>query len=174
MEPNFLLSSVEAAKEVAYMLRGEWDECNGVQFVERDIEALKAAAKLCYAEYCEVGNDCNLREEKSLAQFHQLMKKWMATPKFAIPFTPKIPIPFSYTLEDNCRVRLMYRDPEIIVNIYYRPVTIYYMSEVKGTYPDLTYVINYVNNQTKPIEHRRYRFPKLLKELKKYFSSLYL
>lgn len=40
------------------ILQGEWDECNGVEFVDHDIDALKLAAELCNAEYCEVGNDC--------------------------------------------------------------------------------------------------------------------
>jgi len=66
----FLFESVKAAQEVAYALRGNWDSCNGVELMACDNSALKFAVALCNAEYCEVGNACNIlddiRESKSV------------------------------------------------------------------------------------------------------------
>jgi len=67
---KLLLNSIKAAQEVAYILRGNWDSCNGVEFLAHDCYALKLAAALRNAEYCEVGNACNIlddiRESKSV------------------------------------------------------------------------------------------------------------
>lgn len=70
---SFLFSSVKAAQEVAYALRAKWDNCNGVELLACDNLALRLAAALCNAEYCEVGKNCdildNIRESRSVLMF---------------------------------------------------------------------------------------------------------
>jgi len=60
---KLLFNSIKAAQEVAYILRGNWDSCNGVEFLAHDFYALKLATALCNAEYCEVGNVCNISDD---------------------------------------------------------------------------------------------------------------
>ena len=59
---SFLLNSVESAREVAFVLKGTWDGCNGVNLADCDYEALKLATALCNAEYCEMGGGCLIHQ----------------------------------------------------------------------------------------------------------------
>ena len=53
---TILFDSVEAAQEVAYVLRGTWDGCNGVELSEIDWQALKTSASLVDGQWCAVGD----------------------------------------------------------------------------------------------------------------------
>ncbi len=70
---GILFDSVKAAQEVAHALRGQWDGCNGVEFLVHDYLALKLAADLCSAEYCAFGDDCdilgNIRKPRNVLMF---------------------------------------------------------------------------------------------------------
>jgi hypothetical protein len=51
-----LFDSLEAAQEVAYAIRGDWDGCNGVEITDFDSASLELAASLAGAQWCEVGD----------------------------------------------------------------------------------------------------------------------
>lgn len=62
----FLFDSIKAAQEVAFSLRGNWDGCNCIEFNKQsDNAALKLAANICNAEYCQAGEACNIHLESS-------------------------------------------------------------------------------------------------------------
>lgn len=50
-----LFDSIAAAQEVAYMLQGEWDGCNGVLMSKCDEVAINTAASLMEAAWCYQG-----------------------------------------------------------------------------------------------------------------------
>ncbi|MBD2770594.1 pentapeptide repeat-containing protein [Iningainema sp. BLCCT55] len=50
-----LFDSIAAAQEVAFMLQGEWDGCNGVLMTKCDGVAVNTAASLMEAEWCYQG-----------------------------------------------------------------------------------------------------------------------
>ncbi|MBF2065232.1 MAG: pentapeptide repeat-containing protein [Calothrix sp. C42_A2020_038] len=54
--PVLLFDSVEKAEEVAFMLKGEWDGCNGVIIYPCDEIAVKSAASLIGASWCYQGD----------------------------------------------------------------------------------------------------------------------
>jgi len=53
---TLLFNSRKAAQEVAWMLRGEWDGCNGVSFDLLDEEAIITAAALQETGWCKPGD----------------------------------------------------------------------------------------------------------------------
>jgi uncharacterized protein YjbI with pentapeptide repeats len=55
-KPMLLFDSAEKANEVAFMLQGEWDGCNGVIIHQCDEVALCAAANLLDASWCYQGD----------------------------------------------------------------------------------------------------------------------
>lgn len=55
-----LFDSVQAAQEVAYMLYGQWDGCNGVIISKVDITAVQVAANLVDAKWCLSKEKCML------------------------------------------------------------------------------------------------------------------
>ncbi len=62
-----LFSSVLAAREVAYMLRGDWDGVNGVTIYQPDAVAVQTALALLKLElgqeevnYCHPGENCSV------------------------------------------------------------------------------------------------------------------
>ncbi len=56
----FLFDEIQAAREVAYMLRGEWDGCNGVVISKIDRAAIETAASLVDAKWCWSFEQCKL------------------------------------------------------------------------------------------------------------------
>lgn len=50
-----LFDSITAAQEIAFMLQGEWDECNGVLMSKCDELAINTAASLMAAAWCYQG-----------------------------------------------------------------------------------------------------------------------
>ena len=64
---TMLFSSVLAAREVAYMLRGDWDGVNAVTIYQPDAVAVQTALALLKLElgleevnYCHPGEDCSV------------------------------------------------------------------------------------------------------------------
>ena len=64
---TMLFSSVLAAREVAYMLRGDWDGLNAVTIYQPDTVAVLNALALLKLElgqeevnYCHTGEDCSI------------------------------------------------------------------------------------------------------------------
>jgi len=57
-----LFGSAKAASEIAWMLRADWDRCNGVVFNVPDGIAIETATKLLETELCEVGDNCPCSE----------------------------------------------------------------------------------------------------------------
>lgn len=55
---SFLFNSVQSAQEVAYSLRGKWDQHNGVELRDYEYSALKLTTSIYNAEYCRVGDSC--------------------------------------------------------------------------------------------------------------------
>ncbi|OWY69871.1 low-complexity protein [cyanobacterium TDX16] len=55
-----LFDSRDAAYNVAFMLDGEWDECNSVVIPTSDEIAIKTAASLVEARWCDSGKFCTL------------------------------------------------------------------------------------------------------------------
>lgn len=54
--PGILLfDSITTAQDIAFMLGGEWDECNGVTIPEYDEVAINTATKLSGASWCKIG-----------------------------------------------------------------------------------------------------------------------
>ncbi|MEW6499752.1 MAG: pentapeptide repeat-containing protein, partial [Cyanobacteriota bacterium] len=47
-----LFDSLYAAQEIAFILDGEWDGCNGVILLKKDELAVNTAAKLVGAQWC--------------------------------------------------------------------------------------------------------------------------
>lgn len=62
----FLFDCAIAAKEVAWMVRGTWDGCNGVLLKYLDKFALETAIELVGTTYCRSGNCCYLPESIQL------------------------------------------------------------------------------------------------------------
>lgn len=61
---TFVFDSVKAAQEVAYMLRGNWDGCNSIELTNQsDKTALKLAASICSAQYCQAEKTCNIASD---------------------------------------------------------------------------------------------------------------
>ena len=60
MKTTLLFNSVQAAQEVAYTLRAEWDGLNCVILYKVDRAALETAIALAQAEYCTEGKVCNI------------------------------------------------------------------------------------------------------------------
>ncbi|MGJ5631173.1 hypothetical protein [Nostoc sp. CALU 1950] len=54
-ESVLLFDSTAAASEIALMLNGEWDGCNGVIVASGDEVAVNTAAKLLEATWCYQG-----------------------------------------------------------------------------------------------------------------------
>src|SRR5690242_3108912 len=50
-----LFDSITAANEIALMLNGQWDGCNGVNMAKCDEVAVNTAAKLLEATWCYQG-----------------------------------------------------------------------------------------------------------------------
>lgn len=50
-----LFDTPDAANEIAFMLGGNWDNCNGVTLAKNDEVAVKAAAELLGANWCYPG-----------------------------------------------------------------------------------------------------------------------
>ena len=62
---TLLFSSVLAAREVAYMLRGDWDGLNAVTIYQPDAVAVQNALALLKlgqeeVSYCHAGEDCSV------------------------------------------------------------------------------------------------------------------
>jgi len=64
---TMLFSSVLAAREAAYMLRGDWDGLNAVTIHQPDVVAIQNALALLKLElgleevnYCRAGEDCSI------------------------------------------------------------------------------------------------------------------
>lgn len=55
-----LFDSVDAASDLALMLNGQWDECNGVMVSSFDAIALDTAAALVGAQWCQPGERSTL------------------------------------------------------------------------------------------------------------------
>lgn len=53
--PVLLFDSIAAASDIAFMLKGEWDGCNGVEIAKCDEVAVKTAAAMIQAEWCYQG-----------------------------------------------------------------------------------------------------------------------
>lgn len=58
---QILFDSIKCAEEVSFAINGKWDQCNGVELIDCDKEALDFAASLSESDYCEVGDACNLQ-----------------------------------------------------------------------------------------------------------------
>ncbi len=54
-QPVLLFDSITAACEIAFMLNGQWDECNGVMIPKCDEVAVNTAAAIMQAEWCYQG-----------------------------------------------------------------------------------------------------------------------
>ncbi|WP_039717658.1 pentapeptide repeat-containing protein [Scytonema millei] len=61
-----LFDSHDAAYNVAFMLNGEWDECNSVVIPSSDEIAIKTAASLVEARWCDSGKSCTLLPKLSV------------------------------------------------------------------------------------------------------------
>jgi uncharacterized protein YjbI with pentapeptide repeats len=57
---TLLFDSSNTAQEIAFMLGGEWDECNGVVLPSYDAVAVSTAAKLYEASWCKSGDSVAL------------------------------------------------------------------------------------------------------------------
>jgi len=55
-----LFDSPDAARNVAFMLGGQWDECNSVVVLTSDEVAINTAASLVEARWCYSGKSCPL------------------------------------------------------------------------------------------------------------------
>lgn len=55
-KPVLLLDSVEKANDIAFMLKGEWDGCNGVVITKCDEVAVNTAASLLETSWCYQGD----------------------------------------------------------------------------------------------------------------------
>lgn len=61
-EPGVVLfSSILAASEIAYMIRGKWDACNSVLIAAPDRRAIETAASLLEAEFCYAWDCCEVQ-----------------------------------------------------------------------------------------------------------------
>lgn len=58
----FLFDCADVAREVAWMVGGEWDEFNGVRVDQPDVAAINFAANQVLSEYCRSGNYCYLND----------------------------------------------------------------------------------------------------------------
>lgn len=65
---TLLFDSHIAAHEIAWMLRGNWDGCNGVSFISPDEEAVDVAAKLHRANWCRTGDSCPIIDSYPISQ----------------------------------------------------------------------------------------------------------
>jgi DNA-binding transcriptional ArsR family regulator len=64
---TILFDSVEAAQEVAYTLRAQWDSFNGVEISSIDWVALETATNLVKGQWCRVGDsEFTTRSRRSL------------------------------------------------------------------------------------------------------------
>lgn len=61
-----LFDSRDAAYNVAFMLDGQWDECNSVVIPTSDEIAIKTAASLVEARWCDSGKSCALLPKLSV------------------------------------------------------------------------------------------------------------
>ncbi|AFY88685.1 pentapeptide repeat protein [Chroococcidiopsis thermalis PCC 7203] len=61
-----LFDSRDAAYNVAFMLDGQWDECNSIVIPTSDEIAIKTAASLVEARWCDSGNFCILLPKLSV------------------------------------------------------------------------------------------------------------
>ncbi|WP_199316847.1 pentapeptide repeat-containing protein [Chroococcidiopsis sp [FACHB-1243]] len=61
-----LFDSCEAAYNVAFMLDGQWDECNSAVIPSSDEIAIKTAASLVEARWCDSGKSCTLLPKLSV------------------------------------------------------------------------------------------------------------
>jgi uncharacterized protein YjbI with pentapeptide repeats len=55
-----LFDSIESAEELAFMLDGEWDNCNSIKLTKFDREAVSEAAALMEAQWCCCGDNITL------------------------------------------------------------------------------------------------------------------
>jgi uncharacterized protein YjbI with pentapeptide repeats len=55
-----LFDSIASASELAFMLGGEWDNCNSVTLTKYDRESVKEAAALIEAKWCRCGDSVAL------------------------------------------------------------------------------------------------------------------
>ncbi len=62
-EEILLFTSSSAASEIAYMLRGDWDNCNGVTIQNSDDAALETACQLLSTEFCFIWSCCALSDQ---------------------------------------------------------------------------------------------------------------
>lgn len=60
-----LFSSALAAEEAAWMIQGEWDECNGVFAFNPDKALIRAAAAMLKTEFCYKGDLCHTHTQRS-------------------------------------------------------------------------------------------------------------
>ncbi len=63
---TLLFDSCYAAENVAFMLSGQWDECNGVVLSVADEIAIETAAKIVEARWCYKGKFCTLLPKLSV------------------------------------------------------------------------------------------------------------
>ncbi len=63
---TFLFDSCYAAENIAFMLGGQWDECNSVVLSVLDEIAIKTAAKIVEARWCYAGKSCLLLPKLSV------------------------------------------------------------------------------------------------------------
>jgi len=63
---TLLFDSCYAAEDVAFMLGGQWDKCNGVVISATDEIAIETAAKIVDARWCYKGKSCTLLPKLSL------------------------------------------------------------------------------------------------------------
>ena len=71
---KFLFDSIQAAQEMAYMLKAGWDGCNGIVLNQIDLTAIETAASLWGANWCEMFDKCQLpllEQEKLLKGYKQ-------------------------------------------------------------------------------------------------------
>ncbi len=72
-EPTILLfDSCEAASEIAFMLRGDWNNCNGVAVDKIDEIAIDTAANLIQAKWCYQGASQTLLDRLETDRFLHL------------------------------------------------------------------------------------------------------
>ncbi|MBW4623205.1 MAG: pentapeptide repeat-containing protein [Cyanosarcina radialis HA8281-LM2] len=68
---TILLDSAEAAENMAFMLGGRWDNCNGVVLSTVDEIAIEASANLVGARWFYQGKSCALLPRLSVEVFQQ-------------------------------------------------------------------------------------------------------
>lgn len=84
---QLLFDAVEAASEIAFMLKANWDGFNGVNFHQDfDIAALKMATKLTETKFCNVNDCCYLPDRP---QDHMMLSfSTYALPFQGLPLVP--------------------------------------------------------------------------------------